>query len=347
MGLFKEAKNEQGFLKAGIMGFPGSGKSFTASKIAMGLVKTTGDKRPVFALDTEKGFDYLVSTFKDAGIELQIARTRAFADLLSGIAEAEKNASVLIIDSITHFWEEVQAAYKKKNNRSRISMADWGVIKDCWKPYTKAYLDSRLHIVMCGRAGDEYDSFENDEGKIEFHKSGTKMQAEKNLGYEPGLGIEMERVTVGKPKKGERSFVNRAYILKDRFDVLDGKFFDNPSYETFLPHIEKLNFGNHEPISSNSSEAMFDRTSDSSWIERKKQVEITLEEIQGEITSAIPGRSAEDTKAKTDLVQLIFSTRSWKAVEDMSLEDLRRGLTDVREWAKDRKQVEAVTAKGE
>ena len=114
MGLFKKAINEQGFLKSGLFGFPGSGKSFTAALLAIGLVKKFQDKKPVFAVDTEKGLDYLVGKFEKEGVELQLARTRSFSDLLDCVDEAEKNGSVLIVDSITHIWEEIQEAYKAK-----------------------------------------------------------------------------------------------------------------------------------------------------------------------------------------------------------------------------------------
>lgn len=326
MGLFSKAVNEQGYLKAGFMGFPGSGKSYTATDLAIGLVKKLGDTRPVFALDTEKGFDYLTQKFDKAGVELQIARTRAFVDLIAAIDEAEKSGSVLIIDSITHFWEEVQESYKKKMQRTRLQFQDWGPIKSSWKKYTERYLNSKLHIVMCGRAGDTYDYFEDEDGKKQLHKTGTKMQAEKNLGYEPGLGIEMERVGVGELKAGQRNFVNRAYVLKDRFDVLDGRYFDNPTFETFLPHIELLNIGVHGAISGNDSTELFDKNSDKNWMEKHKQVEILKEEIEGILVSAYPNRGANDVKTKTDLVHEAYGTHSWKALDDLSPDTLRKGI---------------------
>ena len=51
MALFKKAENQQGYLKMSLMGFPGSGKTFTASEVAIGLVQMLKDKRPVFALE--------------------------------------------------------------------------------------------------------------------------------------------------------------------------------------------------------------------------------------------------------------------------------------------------------
>ena len=38
MALFQRATNTQAFLKAGIMGFAGDGKTYTASELAIGLV---------------------------------------------------------------------------------------------------------------------------------------------------------------------------------------------------------------------------------------------------------------------------------------------------------------------
>jgi hypothetical protein len=32
-------------------------------------------------------------------------------------------------------------------------------------------------------------------------------------------------------------------VVKDRFDLIDGKVFENPTFEAFLPHIERLNLG--------------------------------------------------------------------------------------------------------
>lgn len=338
MSLFQKAVNEQGYLKAGFMGFPGSGKTFTASKLAIGLVKALGDKRPVYALDTEKGFDYLVNHFNEAGIELLIARTRAFVDLIKAIEEAEKEASVIIIDSVTHFWQELQESYKREKKREQLRMQDWGPIKGTWAQFPNLFLYSKVHAIMCGRATDDMDYQENeDTGKMEVYKAGTKMMAEKSLSYEPGLVVEMEKVNVGQFKRGKRNIINRAHVLKDRFDKLDGQSFDDPTYETFAPHIQGLNLGVHGAAPQTTSGALFAKDSDRNFYEKRKQVEILKEEVMGELTSAFPGRSAEEAKAKTDIIAQAFGTRSWVALDDMEPSKLKEGLEKVRAIiAKDR-----------
>jgi hypothetical protein len=184
---------------------------------------------------------------------------------------------------------------------------------------------------MAGRAGDVYDFIEDDDGKMQLHKTGTKMQAEKNLGYEPGLAIEMERVNKGDFKKGERNFVNRAHILKDRFDILDGQMFDNPTFETFLPHIQRLNLGVHRAIDSTNSTALFAKDSKDNWAEQRKKAEILCEEIQGVMVAAYPGRTTEEVQAKNGLLQEGFGTYSWTAVQGMDPDQIAKGLAVIKE----------------
>lgn len=92
---------------------------------------------------------------------------------------------------------------------------------------------------MCGRAGYEYDFFEGDDGKRQLAKTGIKMKAETETGYEPSILIQME-----KQMNVETGQVWRtARILKDRSTRIDGQVFSNPTFKNFLPHIEFLNLG--------------------------------------------------------------------------------------------------------
>ncbi len=88
MSLFETARPTSAYLKMGIMGKQGSGKSKTAAKVAVGLVKHLKEigaddaKKPPAFFDTEKGSDWLIKDFNDAGLELVRAKKRSFADLL-------------------------------------------------------------------------------------------------------------------------------------------------------------------------------------------------------------------------------------------------------------------------
>lgn len=326
--LFQKAERRAAFLKMGIMGFAGSGKTYTSSLIAIGLHKAAVKKqmpyagRPVFFVDTEGGSDYIVDMFEDAGIELQVLRTRAFADLQKAMVEAEQSASVLIIDSITHFWTEWQEAYKQAKKRHRgLEFSDWAEVKQAWRrTFTEPYLNSDLHVIMCGRASWEYDHYTDDRGKKQIEKSGVKMSAEKEMGFEPSLLVYMEHDQ--DPDTHEVSRV--AYVMKDRFRSLDGKRIRNPDFKSFCPYIEKLHWGQAQGgvDTSRNSEGLvapdqFDR--------RRTDREIVLDEIKALKTKHF-GSAQADKKAWIELIHDTWGTNSETEIEKrISLEELQSG----------------------
>jgi AAA domain len=186
MNLLQPAKITSAYLKMGILGFQGGGKTKTAGKTAIGLYKYMQSKgidctnRPVAMFDTETGSDWLIPDFHAAGVPFVVAKRRSFADLLAVVKEAEAGASVLIIDSITHPWRELCESYMRKKQRTFLQMDDWGYLKGDhgWAKFTDTFVNSKLHIIMCGRAGYEFEDYKDDNGKRQIEKIGTKMKTE-------------------------------------------------------------------------------------------------------------------------------------------------------------------------
>jgi len=318
--IFKDSTCQAAYLKMGVYGEAGSGKTFTSSRVAIGLTMLTGDTRPVLFIDSETGTDYVAKDYEEAGVRLRVAKTRAFADLLKGVDEAEKEASVLIIDSITHFWNELLDSYLKASGKTRLALSDWGPIKKSWREFTDKYINSRVHIIMCGRAGYIWEDEEDEQGVKELRKVGTKMKAEIETGYEPSLLVEMVKVRET-AKKGAR-WLHRAYIVKDRFDVIDGKAFDNPDLKAFMPHVQLLNIGGeHVGVdSTRNSEDMFEKGE--TGYQKKQKKDALLEKIQNEIYLLYPSQGAEDKKSRLTLLKKIFGTHAWSEIEAAPLNNL-------------------------
>lgn len=59
MSILKPATNKMAYGKVGIYGTAGSGKTRTASEIAIGLHKAIGSTKPVVAFDTEPAFSFV------------------------------------------------------------------------------------------------------------------------------------------------------------------------------------------------------------------------------------------------------------------------------------------------
>ncbi len=348
MQLLQPAKNLQAYAKIGILGFPGSGKTFTATEIAIGLAKLA-ESKPVAFFDTETGSDFVIGSIKSSGLEAVSVKSRAFTDLLQVIREAENECSVLIIDSITHVWRELCEAYQKKLHRTRLQFQDWGAIKTEWGDYTDLYVNSKLHIIACGRAGYEYDYDFNEDGSKDLVKTATRMKVESEFAFEPSLVVEMERTNeskeelkqfLGKTDRKSKAakenhkvspgskWIHRACVLKDRSDKLNGQTFDYPKFKDFLPHFQALNIGgDHLGVntSRNSSDLFHP---DYGTRRRQEEVRrtIALETIQGIIVKLFPGQSASDKAAKQQIIELAFQTLSWKAVEVRPLSDLEEAV---------------------
>lgn len=333
----------QGWAKVGFFGAPKSGKTWTGALLACGLRQHFGHDGPIVMFDTEGGSPYIADLVRrTSGTELVGVRSRAFDDLMATARECEKiGASVLLVDSITHPWREVCESYLARINtvleargrekRGRIELADWQPIKAKWAPWSDWYLNSKLHVIVCGRAGDIWTREENeDTGKLEMVKSGVKMKTEGEFAFEPSLLVLMEAVQPADARK--KHIVHRATVIGDRFGVLDGEQCDNPDFSFFAPFVEALTPQAHSPVdvSTKTTHEITDG-GDSAWNREKRDRAILAEEIQGELLDVWPGQSAADKKAKADVIYAVFQSRSWAYVESLRSESLRVGLAKIRE----------------
>lgn len=335
MSLLKPAKNKQCFAKIGIYGSAGSGKSRTASEIAIGLHKAINSKKPIAVFDTEPAFSWLIPIYEKNDIELLVAdESRALIDLMKFMDEAEKVSDIVIIDSITHVWRDAQESFLKKINASRkksgkkpllaLEFQHWRPIKAAWAEFTDRFLSSKLHVIVCGRAGNVYEYQDKDDGtgKKELISTGTRMATEKELGYEPSLLIEM----IAERQDGKTT--NIAVIQKDRADEINGLEIRMPKYKDFQKHFKALNIGGEHfnSMDQRDSTELFKDAEESGFDVEKKRRIILCEEIQGLLLKHYPSMSAEDKKTKADLLEKIFGTRSWTAVEDMKADILSERL---------------------
>src|ERR1044071_3442536 len=332
MALFKKAVKTSAYLKAGYLGFAGSGKTRTASDLAIGLallLQKRGLKCGGICFgDTETGSDYIEHRVQEAGLEFSTAKTRAFVDLFTMVQEAEATQSILILDSVTHFWREFCETYQRRRNRSRLEFQDWNYLKQEWGRFTDQFINSSCHIIICGRAGFEYDNEKNEDGKRELVKTGVKMKTEGEMGYEPSLLVFMER-----SEDIKTHVVTRVgHVLKDRFDMLDGKAICNPEtrgpiFEQWLPHIERLNLGGAQMgvDTSRTSDELILEDGSNRYRYLQQQIALCLHEIKEEVAKMHPGAGAADKRAKADALEEAFGTRSWTKVESMKLDQLKIG----------------------
>ncbi len=326
MSIFKEAINTAGYLKMGILGFPKSGKTYTAALVAIGLQQYTKSDKPVFFYDTETGSNYVERDFRAAGIKLMRVQSRAFTTLLAAGREAEAEGGIFLIDSITHPWRELIKAFKTRRGIERVNFNHWDAIKTEWGQFNEFFLNSKCHIIMCGRAGYEYDFEKDEEGKNELVKTGIKMKTEGELGFEPSLLVEMFCDKDVDSHGRILGIKNTAFVMGDRFHTeINGKTFPMPNFNTFLPHIQHLNIGGtHEIITQETSQAIFD--TDKSVAHRLKERDILCENLWGEMPLRFNNRTDAGKKAGADFLRDTFQTLSVIEINSMSNERISDGL---------------------
>jgi hypothetical protein len=353
MGIIQTLSTGQGYLKGGFQGFQKSGKSTTSLLLCISTVRHFGIDGPIVMFDTEAGSTYLAKMVKQlTGHELIGIRSRSFDDLMAVAQEctAQKHP-VLLVDSVTHIWRELQDAYLKIVNaerksknlkpRSKLEFQDWNPIKTKWAAWTNWYLNSRVHVVICGRAGYEYDWSENEEtGRKELVKTGIKMKTETEFGYEPSLLVEMEQE---QKRDGKIEILHRATVIGDRFGMIDGRSTVFKAqhdyekdlaavYEFFKPHLRELTKDAHCPVNTEvKTDIAVDEQGQDEWTREKRERVILAEEIQGELLKAYPGQTKEEKQAKVEIIEKAFGTKSWTKVETLDSATLRAGLALIRQ----------------
>lgn len=345
------------FAKVGLYGAAGTGKTRVAYEIASGLYKDKKLTKPIVFFDTEKGSDWILPLFEQQNIKCFVKKSRTFTDLMQAIEIAEKQASILIIDSISHVWRELTQSFLDQYNKERFDLLckkyskewaeknfkkssqlefqHWNVIKPTWGKFTEKYLNSNLHVIVCGRAGDMYEYQENENGKKELIKSGTRMATEKELSYEPSLLLELQRRHI---ELKDRLF---AVVEKDRSDKINGHEFELVKYKDLKPHFDFINIGGQSKetdFNKNKSESLFENQTlqpeDEFAAEKRKRIEYS-EEIWGLFELKMPGRDNETKQEKLKILDQFFSTNSKSKIENMPSEKLKATLQMLRKYFQD------------
>jgi hypothetical protein len=224
MAGFKKKTNTKAALKIGIYGPPGSGKSFTSLLCMEGLAKSSG-KRFAY-VDTEQGTDFYAQrspsrTVHPEAFDFDAMETRSLTEVLEGVRRLDPGQYCgVVFDSITHLWEAAQNAYRgKKTNDGGIPISAWSNIKRPYKELINWILATPMHVIICGRQGNAFESGED--GKMV--NVGYKMKAEGETPYEPDILIRLD------PEKKDGISKLWALAEKDRTGVLAGKWFELPA----------------------------------------------------------------------------------------------------------------------
>lgn len=209
---FQKAKRQQIWLKILLAGASGSGKTYSAMRLAKGISQKSGGK--VAAIDTENGrIRYYAGEFDFDDLQLSAPYTPE--KYIEAINIAKDNGyTILIIDSITHEWDYCLDQHSKMPGNS---YTNWGKITPRHDTFMEVILQSSMHIIATVRGKDEY-VMESKDGKQIPKKVGLGYKQRDNIEYNYTVTFNIDQKThVADATK------DNTHIFENRYDVLTEK----------------------------------------------------------------------------------------------------------------------------
>jgi hypothetical protein len=223
---FRPAKREAIPLLLGLAGGTGSGKTFSAMRLAHGIA---GD-RPFAVIDTENG---RASHYADQ-FRFDVAELHApfRPDVYAAAIEAAAGAGypVIVVDSMTHEWDGdgglldwQTEEFERMGSRDAVKMSSWVAPKMAHRKMVTRLLQVRAHVILCFRAAERVEMVKNDKGRMEVvpKRSLTGLDgwipiSEKTLPYELTLSVLLTPDAPGVPKPIKLQDQHRAFVPLDR-----------------------------------------------------------------------------------------------------------------------------------
>lgn len=205
MSAFQKATRKRAKARIGLVGTAGSGKTFSALKLAFGM----GGK--VAVIDTENGSADLYAELGEYDVA-PISPPFTVQKYLNLIKEAEKVYDIIIIDSLSHAWAGTGGLLEEVDKRagSGNKFAAWRDITPMHNSLIDAILQSPAHIIATMRSKTEYVLEENDKGKKVPRKVGMAPVQREGMDYEFTLVFDIDQ---------SKHF---AIASKDRTGLFDG-----------------------------------------------------------------------------------------------------------------------------
>ncbi len=216
---FEKASKSKTKLRLALFGVSGGGKSYSALRIATGL--SNGGK--IAVVDTERGS---VSLYADKfNFDVLDLDNKSIDSYVEAIKLAEKSGyEVLIIDSLTHAWQELLdevdkiARAKYKGN----SWAAWNEGTPKYKKLIDSILNFNGHIIATMRSKTEW-SVESDGGRNKPVRVGLSPEQRQGIEFEFSMLLEINQDHI-------------AHCIKDRTGKYQDKLIDKPD-ESFGKEI--------------------------------------------------------------------------------------------------------------
>ena len=227
MGLIKKAKRENVKVKILLLGASGSGKTYSALRLAKGM----GGKTLMIDTEARRGL-YYANEFDYDYVELkEVRRTdpdyEDYKQILPRISEPyapenyialiryaiDNGYDNLIIDSITHEWNSKGGILDAKNKMpGNNDYVKWAKLTPRHDDFIYEILHSPINVIATVRGKDAYVMEENEKGKQTPKKVGLGAVQRDGIEYEYTVTFLIDQET------------HVATAMKDNTHLFDGRY---------------------------------------------------------------------------------------------------------------------------
>jgi GTPase SAR1 family protein len=186
----QKASRKQAYIRIGLFGASGSGKTYSALKLASGLVD---DMAKVVVIDTERGSASLyahLGAFSVLNLDAPFS-PRRYMDAIF-LCQRE-DFEVIIIDSISHEWTGSGGCLEMKDkSANKNDWTKWRDVTPQHNMFVDSILQAKAHVICCGRSKDEVVLQENEKGLKAPVKVGLKAVTRDGFDYEMTLCFDID-----------------------------------------------------------------------------------------------------------------------------------------------------------
>lgn len=213
--MFKQINREQNRLRMAIDGPAGSGKTYTALRIAFVLAGPNGR---VAVIDTEHGSAAKYAgdspdgiPWKWDGLNLEHFAPSNYEQAIK--AAGQSGYDVLVIDSLSHAWMGVGGALDQiDRSRDANKFTAWKDVTPQHTAMIEAILHSNCHVIVTLRSKMEYVLEDDERGKKVPKKIGMKPIQRDGVEYEFDLVCDLDLSHTMKVSKSRCSSVDQAVV---------------------------------------------------------------------------------------------------------------------------------------
>jgi len=185
--VIKQAVRELVFVKLALMGASGSGKTYSALRLATGMAtqleSVLGRPIKIIMANNEKSRGvYYANEFKYDITQVEPPHEpEKYAKLISDVVDL--GYDILILDSTSHEWEGRGGCLELQQLAGGTYQA-WSKVTPRHDKFLTAIADSPIHIIATMRGKDQYEMEKSDTGKVTVTKLGVGAKQRDGFEYE-------------------------------------------------------------------------------------------------------------------------------------------------------------------